>query len=90
MYLQLHRVFTVHPQDDSATGLIAHFSNSLDCVAPTSKVKLASSSRFARKPEKCTLKPAQLAFPGQSKNYFRSAILTEYRIIRLYRIHALA
>jgi hypothetical protein len=31
MDIELHRVFTVHHLGASATGLIAHFSNSLDC-----------------------------------------------------------
>ena len=64
MDIELHRVFIVHHLGASATGLIAHFSSSLDCVTPPVNVKLASSSRLARKPEKCTLKPVQLPFLG--------------------------
>ena len=64
MDIELHRDFTGHHFGESATGLIAHFSGSLDCVAPPSNVKVASSSRLARKPEKCTLKPVQLPFLG--------------------------
>lgn len=59
-----HRVFSVRHFGESATGLIAHFSDSLDCVTPPINVKVASSSRLARKPEKCTLKPVQLPFLG--------------------------
>jgi hypothetical protein len=64
MDIDLHRGFTVHCLGASASGLIAHFSDSLDRVAPPSNVKVASSSRLARKPEKSTLKPAQLPFLG--------------------------
>jgi hypothetical protein len=62
MDIELHRVFFHHPLAERAKGLIAHFSGSMDCVAPPINVKVASSSRLARKPEKCTLKPAQLPF----------------------------
>ena len=56
---------------ESATGSIAHFSGSLDYVAPPSNMKVASSSRLARKPEKRTLEPVQLPFLGLS---VRSAV----------------
>ena len=63
-FLQDIIVDNAHRFGENATGPIPRFSGSLDYVTPPSNMKVASSSRLARKPEKRTLEPVQLPFLG--------------------------